>query len=37
MSLTLPAGPYHLRYYVRRGESTQLHDQEDVTVGPAPT
>ena len=36
VSLTLPAGLYHVRYYVRRGESTQLHVQVDVTVGPAP-
>ena len=36
VSLTLPAGLYHVRYYVRRGEATQLHDQQDVPVGPPP-
>ncbi len=33
VSLALPGGQHHVRYYVRRGESTQLHAQEDVTVG----
>ena len=33
VSLTLPAGRHHVRYYARRGRTTHLHAQEDVTIG----
>ena len=36
VSLALPAGRHHVRYYARWGSTTLLYAQEDVTVGPAP-
>ncbi len=33
LSLALPGGHHHVRYYVRQGVTTQLYTQKDVIVG----
>lgn len=35
LTLQLPHGHYHLRYYVQTGGTTRLYDQEDVEIGSA--